>query len=267
VGRKQSRSEPNALKKLLFQGVAALLVGAALVALPWLVPPSSLAEAVAGRAGIPGAIALALGVLLVAVYAFLRTRRKPKGGAQADSTSWAPPESLMRNDPGFADAYVPRSAVRTRRVGAAPAAGERRQSAGWTHQVLDEIGGRRFEAVCERLFAQGGFETRVQSLGGEAGIVLGLQSRNSPGAAAVVQCTHSRKQVGTQELDEFFGLMAERKFKRGTFVTNATFTPEAQQFAKAHGINAMDRHRLLELIAKRTPQQQQLLLEIATQRA
>jgi restriction system protein len=59
--------------------------------------------------------------------------------------------------------------------------------------------------------------------------------------------------------------MAERKMKRGVFVTNATFTPEAQKFAREHGINAMDRDRLLELIARRTPPQQQRLLDIALQ--
>jgi restriction system protein len=62
-------------------------------------------------------------------------------------------------------------------------------------------------------------------------------------------------------------VMAERKQKRGVVVTNATFTPEARQFAREHGINAMDRDRLLELIAKRTPSQQQALLDIALQPA
>ena len=39
--------------------------------------------------------------------------------------------------------------------------------------------------------------------------------------------------------------------------------PDAQQFAKDNGINAMDGPALLALIAKRTPEQQQALLTVA----
>jgi restriction system protein len=263
MGRKQSRAGRDGLNRLLQKAIAALLVGVALLALPRIMPTSFLGRVIGEGARLPAEIALALGVLLVALYGFLRSRRsKPMLGYQADSTSWAPPETLTRNEPGFADAYVPPSTVRTRRVAPADTP-ERRAARAWNHRVLEEIGGRRFQAMCEQLFAQGGFEVRAEPLGGEAGVVLSLQSRNSPSTAGLVQCRHSRKPVGTQDLNEFFGLMAARKLKRGVFATNATFTPEAQKFARDHGINAMNRDRLLELIAKRTPQQQQHLLEIA----
>jgi restriction system protein len=264
MGRKQSRAGRDGLDKLLHKAIAALLVGVALLAWPRVMPNSFLGRVIDEGAGLPAAIALGLGAVLVALYAFLRSRHKPMVGYQADSTSWAPPETLTRNEPGFADAYVPPSTVRTRRIAPAEAR-ERRPAPAWNHRVLEEIGGRRFEAMCEQLFAQGGFDARVEPLGGESGVVLSLQSKNSPGTAGVVQCRHSRRVVGMQDLNEFFGLMAERKMKRGVFVTNATFTPEAQKFAREHGINAMDRDRLLELIARRTPPQQQRLLDIALQ--
>jgi hypothetical protein len=266
MGRTQSRAGRDGLRTLLGQAATAFFVGVALLVLPRVLP-DSLAGRLIGEGGeVPGAIAIGLAVVLVALYAFLRSRRKPMLGYREDSTSWAPPETLTRNEPGFADAYVPSSTVRTRRIGREEKR-QRQPSAAWNHRVLEEIGASRFQAMCEQLFAQGGFQSRAEPLGGEAGVVLSLQSRNSPVLAGLVQCRHARKAVGIHDLNEFFGLMAERKQKRGVFVTNATFTPEAQKFAREHGINAMDRDRLLELIAKRTPSQQQQLLDIALQPA
>jgi restriction system protein len=91
-----------------------------------------------------------------------------------------------------------------------------------------------------------------------------LHSRHTEGAAAIVQCKHwNGRQVGVKEMREFFGVMASHKLKRGTYATTSTFTPDAAQFAKDNGISALDRVRLLALIAKRTPEQQIELLEIA----
>jgi restriction system protein len=265
MGRKQSRAGRKGLNKLLYQAIAALLAGAGLLAMPRLLPHSPLGELATDGANVAAAIAFALGVALLALHAFLRSRRRPDLGYQPDSTSWAPPETLMRNEPGFADAYVPASTVRTRRI--TPETTRLRRPPAWSHKVLDEIGWHRFDAVCKQLFAQGGFDMQTESIGTGGGLVLWLQSRSSPVTSAVVQCRHSRIPLGLQDMHELFGLMASRKLKRGTFVTNATFTPEALQFASLHGINAMDRERLLALIAKRTPPQQQRLLELASQDA
>jgi hypothetical protein len=53
------------------------------------------------------------------------------------------------------------------------------------------------------------------------------------------------------------------QLKRGTYATTSTYTPDAQQFAKDNGINALDGAGLLALIAKRMPNQQQELLAVA----
>lgn len=66
-----------------------------------------------------------------------------------------------------------------------------------------------------------------------------------------------------KELREFFGVMALHQLKRGTYATTSTYTPDAQQFAKSVGINALDGAGLLKLIATRTVEQQQALLEVA----
>ena len=134
----------------------------------------------------------------------------------------------------------------------------------WSPEVFAAIEWRRFEAVCEALFAQAGFETRAQSHGPDGGVDIWLHSRNAAGPVAVVQCKHWQgKPVPVAAMREFLGVMAHHKLARGTYATSSTFTPEALAFAQANGINALDGTRLLEQIARRTPEQQAALLVVA----
>ncbi|HEY8906312.1 MAG TPA: restriction endonuclease, partial [Rhodoferax sp.] len=140
----------------------------------------------------------------------------------------------------------------------------RARSTHWSPAVFVAIEWRRFEAVCEKLFGQAGFETCSQSHGADGGVDIWLHSRNAEGPVAVVQCKHWQgKSVGVKEVREFLGVMASHKLARGTYATTTTYTADAQQFAKDNGINALDGKGLLTLIAKRTPEQQQALLDIA----
>jgi restriction system protein len=142
--------------------------------------------------------------------------------------------------------------------------GQRAPATQWSARVFDDIEWRRFEALCASLFGQAGFEARSQSHGADGGVDIWLYSQHSQGAAAVVQCKHwLGKPVGVKELREFYGVMASHKLLRGTFATTSTYTPDARQFAKDNGINALDGQGLLALISKRTPQQQNDLLKIA----
>jgi restriction system protein len=134
----------------------------------------------------------------------------------------------------------------------------------WSERVFDDIEWRRFEAVCESLFAQAGFAARTQSHGADGGVDIWLYSRHAEGPAAVVQCKHWRgKPVGVKEVREFYGVMASQKLQRGTFATSSVFTPEALRFGKENGVNMLDARALLALIAKRSPEQQGDLLRIA----
>ncbi len=133
----------------------------------------------------------------------------------------------------------------------------------WSPAVFAAIEWRRFEAVCEKLFGQAGFETRSQSHGADGGVDIWLHSRNAKGPVAVVQCKHWQgKAVGVKELREFFGVMSSHQLKRGTYATTSTYTADAQRFAKDNGINALDGYGLLSLIAKRTHEQQKELLGV-----
>jgi restriction system protein len=134
----------------------------------------------------------------------------------------------------------------------------------WSAAVFEAIEWRRFEAVCEALFAQAGFQTKAQSHGADGGVDIWLYSQHASGPVSVVQCKHWRsKLVGVKQMREFFGVMAANQMARGTFVTSSTFSYDAQQFAQSNGINALDVNRLLALIATRTADQQNALLTIA----
>ena len=139
---------------------------------------------------------------------------------------------------------------------------------GWGSAVFSAIAWQRFEAVCEALFAQSGFQIRSQSHGANGGLDLWLHSAHASGAVAMVQCKHWHiNPVGQPEMQAFFNAMCQHQIKRGTYVTTSNYTSEAKQFAKANGINTMDGPALLALIARRSPEQQQALLTVAYQDA
>ena len=133
----------------------------------------------------------------------------------------------------------------------------------WSPQVFEDIEWRRFEALCEALFAQAGVRTESQSHGADGGIDIWLYSANSP-KPMIVQCKHWRSSpVRVQHVREFFGVLKSHDLQYGTFATSSTFTADALVFAKTNGINAQDRNGLLQLIARRTPEQQASLLAVA----
>lgn len=135
----------------------------------------------------------------------------------------------------------------------------------WHAAIFDAIEWRRFEAVVEALFAQAGFETKSQSHGADEGIDIWLYSRHNPGApVCVVQCKHWHgKHVGVDKVRELRGVMAAKSVPRGQFATTSTFTKDAVSFAQANQINLLDVQGLLNLIATRTPEQQDALLAVA----
>lgn len=137
----------------------------------------------------------------------------------------------------------------------------------WDSEVFKVIEWRRFEALVEALFEQAGFQTQSQSHGADEGIDIWLYSRNQPGEpVSLVQCKHWQgRRVGVDKIRELRGVMASRGVKRGQFATTSTFTPDAEAFARANGINLLDVNGLLSLVAQRTPEQQRALLAVALQ--
>ncbi len=218
----------------------------------------------AGALRTPGWLLLGMGLFLLGIRFVLKDRTEPAPSATTSSTRRQGPAD--RRD-AFGQAIPPApggSAAEGRREPFAVAVSTRQPATKWSPDVFAAIEWRRFEAVCETLFAQAGFATRSQSHGADGGVDIWLRSDNAQAPVAVVQCKHwNGKQVTVKEIREFFGVMASHQIKRGTYATTSTYTAEAQKFAKNNGINALDGAALLALIAKRTPEQQQALLAVA----
>lgn len=134
----------------------------------------------------------------------------------------------------------------------------------WSLDVFTHIDAQRFAAVCETWFSWAGFDTRHESHRTQEGVDIWLHAPRLPGPVAIVRCKHAPdKPVGLQELREFQGVVSTCKDAHGTFTTTSTYTPEALQFAKDHGIEVVDGRALLRRILTRTRQSQQALLAIA----
>jgi len=261
MARSRSRKRnARALNTLLDKGLTACAIGIGMLVLPWFAGQSTLSTALANGLRPVGWIALSLGVFLLVVHALSKKKQAtevPPPTVTRHSWSRRPPNdssiapAAPRQSSGASDAPSSHSKTPLR-------------ATEWSAAVFAAIEWRRFEAVCEALFAQAGFQTRSQSHGADGGVDIWLYSRNSDGPASVVQCKHWQgKPVGVREMREFYGVMASHRLQRGTYATTSTYTADAQQFAKDNGINALNGPGLLALIAKRTPEQQQALLEVA----
>lgn len=262
----------RALGRLQEAGIGACAVGVALLLLPQFAGKSPALAAVATGLGSVGWVALALGVVFLVVHRLTKAtqlKSEASGGPAGSAVTRGRRQRKGKNaggarmEPQWSDGAAPGAWDAQALAAAGGAAGLKRPTA-WSAEVFAQIEWRRFEAVCETLFAQAGFETLSESHGADGGVDIWLHSRNAQGPVAVVQCKHWQgKAVGVKEMREFFGVMASHQLRRGTYATTSTYTPDARQFAKANGINALDGADLLMLIAARAPEQQQALLRVA----
>jgi restriction system protein len=251
---KTNRRQARGLNELKTRGIQAAALGVVFLVAPMFVGSSPLLKPITAALRTPGWLALGLGLVLLGLHQVMKTKTAKLAAV--------PVTPAPRREPTVdVQAFAPPAPEARRQPAAAPA-----PATAWSADVFAAIEWRRFEAVCETLFAQAGFTTRAQSHGADGGVDIWLHSANAQGPVAVVQCKHWQgKAVGVKELREFFGVMASNRLKRGTYATTSTFTPAAQVFAKDNGINAMDGTALLALIAKRKPEQQQALLDVAYQ--
>jgi restriction system protein len=269
MGQRRSRTGGSKTRKpLLDKALATFALGAAMLLVSMFLGNSPALRAVGQGLRLAAPVALLLGAVLVGLH-LLMQRRKPQANVPEKKepawTSWLPPDVVLGKDHPLANKGDSGDAVAATGSGR-PAPPARTPALQWSSRVFEDIEWRRFEAVCERLFAQAGFETSAQSHGADGGVDIWLHSKNAAGPTAIVQCKHwNGRQVGVKEMREFFGVMASHRLKRGTYATTATFTADAARFARDNGINALDGDRLLALIARRTPEQQLELLEIAYQ--
>ena len=260
---KAERRRERARSKLAGNGWTAIVVGVLLL----VVLPAFMHGPIIGTLGPAlrpaGWTALAIGAALLGLH-YLVARKKvmpqaiertePLAATVKVARPMATPPAAARREPVLDSELsqpMPSPSV------LAPA-----QQQQWSPAVLAAIEWRRFEALCEALYAQAGFTTRSQSHGADGGIDIWLHSKHTD-VPRIVQCKHWRSKVGVKEMREFLGVMASHQLKSGTYVTSSTFSAEAMAFAKENGIHAQDGAALLKLIGQRTPEQQAALLAVA----
>lgn len=253
--QRQRKSNRAPRQPLLEKGLLALAIGVAMLIASLVLSGSVVMDAVGKGLRTPAWFALGLGAVMIGVHALIRKMTSKSTGMPAAPTAKAPQpksadrvlETVSRVEPATHGKLVEPSIPNQ-----------------WSPAVFQAIEWRRFEAVCETLFAQAGFETRSQSHGPDGGVDVWLHSKNAVGPVSVAQCKHwQSKPVGVKEVREFFGVMASHQLKRGTYATTSTFTPDAVAFGKNNGIHLLDGTGLLRQIAQRTPEQQQALLAVA----
>lgn len=259
---KQTRAErrrERSRRELAGKGWTSIVVGLLLL----VVLPGFMQGPIIGTLGPAlrpaGWAALGFGAVLLGLHYLIARQTTPKQMERVEQP-WPvvkaarptpPPSVAARREPVFASASSYPMPSNT-----ASAPPHKQQ---WSTTVLAAIEWRRFEALCEALYAQAGFTTRSQSHGADGGVDIWLKSKHSD-VPRIVQCKHWKsKPVGVKEMREFFGVMASHQLKSGTFVTSSTFSAEATAFAKENGIHAQDGTALLQVINQRTPEQQAAL--------
>lgn len=229
---RSARSKGRSFRQLLSGGITLTAAGLGFLVAPLILGRSSPLRAVATGLRETALPLIAAGALLLVLYFFLSRRATNQSS------------SLERSEPTLETV----------------SAGERV----WSQNVFSDIEWRRFEAVCEGLFRQGGYRTETQSHGADGGVDIWLKHQDQDTPLAIVQCKHwLRKPVGVKEVREFFGVMASKQVKRGAFATSGRFTADALTFARENGIDTLDGAALLRRIMQRPQQQQQELLAVA----
>ncbi|WP_332747492.1 restriction endonuclease [Hydrogenophaga sp.] len=253
--QRQRKSNRGPRQPFLGKGAAALTIGVAMLLASLMLSGSTVMDAVARGLRTPAWFALGIGAVLIGIHVLInRVVNKPGGALVVPAAKPQEPKALRQR---FDEVTYRRPDAQST-LAATPAPTQ------WSPAVFHAIEWRRFEAVCEALFAQAGFETRSQSHGPDGGVDVWLHSKNARGAVSVAQCKHwQSKAVGVKEVREFFGVMSSHQLKRGTYATTSTFTPDAVAFGKSNGIHLLDGAGLLKQIAQRTPEQQQALLAVA----
>ncbi|MEO5797555.1 MAG: restriction endonuclease [Rhodoferax sp.] len=258
---RSSRSQKRGIAQLLEKGATALVLGIAMLLSPTFLGSSPIMKALATGLRTPAWLAIGIGVLFIGAYMVFK--RKADAAATPDALPATANPNYRPTKPRKPPTAVPPTATaRVEPSMLTPPAPTPATS--WSPSVFAAIEWRRFEAVCEALFTQAGLTSRAQSHGADGGVDIWLYSRNAETPVAVVQCKHWQgKPVGVKEVREFFGVMASHKLQRGVYATTSSYTADALAFAQSNGITAMDGPALLDLIAKRTPEQQQALLAVA----
>ena len=185
-----NKQRVRALNTLLEKGILAICLGLALLVVPLFIKSSTILSAVAGGMRVPGwlALGMGLGLVLLGIHAVTKLKIAASTALPASAAKtlrrepWERPEAWGRG--ARIDTVEDDSGAHPLRKIAAPSSrteptfstSPAPAPASWSPAVFAAIEWRRFEAVCETLFAQAGFQTRSQSHGADGGVDIWLHS-------------------------------------------------------------------------------------------
>jgi restriction system protein len=142
-----------------------------------------------------------------------------------------------------------------------------KRPARWQAGLTRAIEWQRFEALCMTLFRQDGFVTKLYSRGTAGEVEIWLHPPiDMKNPERIVLCKHvSDAAIDGATVTRFQAALQAAKVTSGAIVTAGRFSDEAKQLARSNNISPIDGVKLLSVILRRTEEQQQELLEIATQ--
>jgi restriction system protein len=197
-----------------------------------------------------------VGSAVIVMVAFLHRNAKPSlRRARIREPVWSDPESnvgTLKSDAGLRNVF---------------SAFDEKKPGQWSCELLRSLDWKRFEEVCAAYFVAKGHDARVTDLGADGGIDVLLYSPSIPEKVlGIVQCkAWSQKPIGVKEIRELLGVMTHIGCPLGVYVATTEFTQAAQDFAENKHIKLITADKFLDLILKLPADDQEQLLEVATE--
>lgn len=168
--RRRRRRGIYILKK---KGIQAIILGAVMLLVP-LFASTPMLKTIAGGLRTPAWLAIGVGALFLGAYAILQ-RRTDKTNGLAGGVGM-PLTSALAKSRGRFKLVEPTLGPAAETTAPAP---NPTPASIWASAVFATIEWRRFEAVCETLFAQAGYTTRAQSHGADGGVDIWLHTADA----------------------------------------------------------------------------------------
>ncbi|MBN1974819.1 MAG: restriction endonuclease [Sedimentisphaerales bacterium] len=127
-----------------------------------------------------------------------------------------------------------------------------------THQIhdgqpvewnLENTSPSQFENLVAEIYEKQGYKVTITGGSHDEGIdIVAEKYVGNAHEKVIVQCKHQQANVGRPVLQQFWGVItSDHSTTRGDFVTSASFSGEAKDFAKEKRLTLIDRNELIRL--------------------
>jgi SNF2 family DNA or RNA helicase len=107
----------------------------------------------------------------------------------------------------------------------------------------------QFENLVAEIYEKQGYKVTVTGGSHDEGIdIIAEKYVGNAREKVIVQCKHQQANVGRPVIQQFWGVInSDHSTTRGDFVTSASFSSEAMEFANNRRLTLIDRHKLMKL--------------------